>query len=67
MLLPNKKQISKLFQSAGTARYAFNWTLDREKENYKNGNKFFFDKDLRKEFTKLKKKDKYKWLNNYSK
>ena len=27
MLLPNNKQNTKLFQSAGTARFAYNWTL----------------------------------------
>ena len=60
MLIPNNKQKSKLFQSAGAARFAYNWTLSREQENYtlkgtrKNGGNFLSDYDLRKEFTKLK-------------
>lgn len=37
MLIPNNKQKTKLFQYANTARFAYNWTLSREQENYKNG------------------------------
>ena len=66
MLLPNNKQKTKLFQYANTARFAYNWTLGREQENYKNGGKFISDGDLRKEFTQLKKTDDYTWLNNIS-
>lgn len=66
MLIPNNKQKSKLFQSAGVARFAYNWALSREQENYKNGDNFLSDYDLRKEFTKLKSTEEYKWLNNYS-
>ena len=66
MLLPNNKQKTKLFQYANTARFAYNWTLGREQENYKNGGKFISDGDLRKEFTQLKKTDEYAWLNNIS-
>ncbi len=67
MLIPNNKQKSRLFQSAGVARFAYNWALGRERENYKNGNNFLSDYDLRKEFTKLKSTEEYKWLNDYSK
>lgn len=35
MLLPNNKQKTKLFQYANTARFAYNWALGREQENYK--------------------------------
>lgn len=66
MLLPNNKQKTKLFQYANTARFAYNWALGREQENYKNGGKFISDGDLRKEFTQLKKTDEYKWLNDIS-
>ena len=66
MLIPNNKQKTKLFQSAGTARFAYNWCLAKQQENYKNGGKFISDNDLRKELTQLKKTDEYKWLNNYS-
>ena len=66
MLIPNNKQKSKLFQSAGVARFAYNWALGREQKNYKNGGNFLSDYDLRKEFTKLKSTEEYKWLNDYS-
>jgi hypothetical protein len=50
MLLPNNKQNTLMFKSAGVKRFAFNWALSREKENYVSGGKFIQDKDLRKEF-----------------
>lgn len=66
MLVPNNKQKIKLFRYANTARFAYNWALGREQENYKNGGKFISDGDLRKEFTQLKKKEEYAWLNYVS-
>jgi len=66
MLLPNNKQRTKLFQSAGVARWAYNWTLAKQQENYKNGGKFISDGELRKELTQLKKTEEFSWLNNYS-
>jgi len=66
MLLPNNKQRTKLFQSAGVARWTYNWTLARQQENYKNGGKFISDGELRKELTQLKKTEEFNWLNNYS-
>ena len=65
-LHPNKKQLTKLFQYAGCARFAYNWAIARERDNYKQGNKFLSDNDLRKEFTQLKKREDYKWLNHVS-
>lgn len=65
-LKPNNKQLSKLFQYAGCARFAYNWAILREQENYKRGNKFISDNDLRKEFTQLKKLSEYEWLNGIS-
>ena len=66
MLLPNNKQRTKLFQSAGTGRWAYNWTLAKQQENYKNGGKFISDNDLRKELTQLKKTSEFSWINDYS-
>lgn len=63
---PNNKQLTKLFQYAGCARFAYNWAIMREQENYKQGNKFLPDNKLRKEFTQLKKLQEYKWLNEVS-
>ena len=36
MLIPNNKQRTNLFQYANTARFAYNWALEKEQENYKN-------------------------------
>lgn len=66
MLLPNNKQKTKLFQYSSTARFAYNWALNQEKENYESGGKFISDKNLRKKFTQLKKTKDYVWLNNIS-
>lgn len=66
MLLPNNKQNTKLFQYSGTARFIYNWTLARQKENYENGGKFISDNDLRKELTQLKQTEEFQWLNNIS-
>ena len=71
-LCPTNEQEQKLWQSVGTARFIYNWTLARQDDNYtlkgtsKNGGKFISDNDLRKELTILKKTEEYKWLNEVS-
>ncbi|WP_252241605.1 transposase [Clostridium sp. ZBS18] len=65
-LKPNNKQQSKMFQFCGAKRFAYNWALAKEKENYKNGGKFISDNELRKEFTQLKQQENYKWLYSIS-
>ena len=65
-LRPNNKQLTKLFQYAGCSRFAYNWTISREQENHKLGNKFLSDNELRKEFTQLKKHKEYQWLSKIS-
>ena len=66
MLIPNDKQKTKLMQCFGVSRFAYNWTLEKQQENYNNGGKFISDNELRKEFTKLKRTKEYEWLNQYS-
>ncbi len=61
-LYPTTDQEQKLWRSAGTARFIYNWVLARQEENYKNGGKFISNNDLRKEITQLKK-DEIEWLN----
>ena len=65
-LNPNNKQRTKLFQYAGCARFAYNWAIARQQENYKQGSKFLSDSELRKELTQLKKLQEYQWLNRVS-
>ena len=64
-LKPDKTQESLLWKSTGTARFIYNWTLGRQKENYENGGKFISDNDLRKEITQLKKTE-LSWLSEVS-
>lgn len=64
-LLPTKEQEKQLLKSANIARFIYNWTLNRQNENYKAGNKFISDNDLRKELTILKKNELY-FLNEVS-
>lgn len=66
MLHPNNKQRSRLFQCAGVSRWAYNWALGREKENYAAGGKFLSSFDLCKELTVLKQQPEYTWLNDTS-
>lgn len=65
-LLPNNKQQTRLFQTAGAARFAYNWAIAYERANYEAGEKFISDGDLRKIFTQLKKQEDYSWLNSTS-
>ena len=62
MLIPNNVQQTKMFQYAGASRFAYNWALAREKENYEKVGKFISDTELRKEFTSLRNSDEYAWL-----
>ena len=61
-LLPNNKQRTKLFQFAGASRFAYNWALDKQMENFREGRKLQSDYDLRKEFTILRNSGEYPWL-----
>lgn len=66
MLIPNNIQKTKMFEYAGASRFAYNWALAREKENYEKGGRFISDSELRKEFTRLRNSDEYAWLQNIS-
>ncbi|MGL5329648.1 MAG: RNA-guided endonuclease InsQ/TnpB family protein [Peptostreptococcaceae bacterium] len=64
-LYPSELQEQKLWQSVGTARFIYNWTLAKQEESYKNGGKFISDNELRKEITWLKKTE-LSWLKEVS-
>lgn len=66
MLIPNNVQQTKMFQYANAARFAYNWALAKEKDNYEKGGKFISDLELRKKFTRLRNSDEYAWLQNVS-
>ncbi|EQC1535648.1 RNA-guided endonuclease InsQ/TnpB family protein [Clostridium botulinum] len=65
-LFPTKEQEILMFKTIGCARFAYNWGLAKQEENYKNGGKFTSCRKLRDELTKLKKEEEYKWLNEVS-
>lgn len=62
MLIPNNKQLTRLFQFAGTARFVYNWALSEEKKNYDAGGKFINDYELRRRFTQFKNEPDNRWL-----
>ena len=63
-LEPNNKQVGKFRQFAGAARFAYNWALEQQDKNHKEGGKFLSDCDLRKQFTLHKQTNT--WLYNIS-
>jgi len=65
-LKPTEEQEHQLWKSAGTARWAYNWALDRQEKNYASGGKFLSDNDLRKELTQLKQTEEFSWLYDVS-
>ncbi|WJQ81422.1 RNA-guided endonuclease InsQ/TnpB family protein [Brevibacillus brevis] len=65
-LKPTPKQENQLWKSAGTSRWAYNWTLARQEENYRNGGKFLPDRSLRKELTQVKQSKEFAWLYDVS-
>ena len=65
-LFPTKEQEEKMIESCNTARYIYNYTLAKQEQNYKDGNQFIKNTEIRKELTKLKKTEKFIWLNNVS-
>ena len=64
-LLPTKEQEELMWKTINCSRFAYNWALNRWQELYKNEAKCSMG-GIRKEFTQLKKKEEYKWLNEVS-
>ena len=60
MLIPNNVQKTKMFQYAGASRFAYNWALAREKENYEKGGKFISDAE-RSEERRVGKECRSRW------
>ena len=63
-LEPNNKQHARMLQYAGAARFAYNWALEQQDKNHKEGGKFLSDCDLRKQFTQYKQTNQ--WLYDIS-
>ena len=64
-LFPTKEQEILMFKSIGCSRFVYNWALNRCNERYEQGEKYSI-KEIKKEFTQLKKQDEFKWLNEVS-
>lgn len=64
-LLPTEQQKELMFKSIGCSRFVYNWALNRINELQKQGIKYNMS-DIRKEFTQIKKQDKFTWLNEVS-
>jgi len=65
-LIPTKEQEEKFRQSAGVARWAYNYALGKQLKNFEEGNKFIREGKIRKEITALKKTNEYVWLGDVS-
>lgn len=63
---PTLEQEEQLWKSVGTARWAYNWALDKQIKNDEQGNKLISDNELRKEITQLKKTEEFAWLSEVS-
>ena len=61
----NNKQKTRLFRNASVSRFAYNLTIELQEENYKKGNKFLSDSEVRKIITKRKQND-LAWLYDYN-
>jgi len=65
-IYPNKEQQSKIIRFCHAARFAYNWAIAKEQENYKNGGKFISGYNLTKQFTLFKKEEDNIWLKDIS-
>ncbi|HDR7532997.1 TPA: transposase [Bacillus anthracis] len=65
-LKPTLEQEQKMWKSSGVARWIYNWTIAKQRDNYKQGLKFISDGLLRKEITCIKKEDEFKWIGEVS-
>jgi len=63
-LFPTSDQEQKLWQSVGTARFAWNWGIEKQQRLYKDENKTLSGYELRKLFNdQMRKNPEYGWLN----
>lgn len=66
MIYPTKEQSEKIIKFCNASRYAYNWAIALEEENYKNGKKFISGYELTKRFTQFKKQEGNEWLKEIS-
>jgi len=61
-IYPNKAQTEMINKHFGCCRFVYNWALERKTTAYQTSRTRLSCFDLQKELTKLKKDDKYLWL-----
>lgn len=66
MIYPTKEQADKIIKFCNASRFAYNWAIALEEENYKSGKKFISGYDLTKQFTQYKKQEGNEWLKEIS-
>lgn len=66
IIYPNKEQADKIIRFCNASRFAYNWAIALEEENYKNGEKFISGYELTKRFTQFKRQEGNKWLKEIS-
>lgn len=65
-LKPTKEQEIIFKRSAGAMRFAYNWALNKQKENYNANKPYIKVSDLRKQFTVLRNTKGFEWLKDVS-
>ena len=65
-ILPNEHQKEQIIKFCNAARFAYNWAIATEKENYENGGKFISGYLLTTMFTEFKNKPENLWLKEIS-
>ena len=66
IIYPTKEQAEKIIKFCNASRFAYNWAIAMEEDNYKNGGKFISGYDLATQFTKYKKQEGNEWLKEIS-
>lgn len=65
-IYPTKDQEVLLWKHIGSCRFIYNYMLNLQEENYKNGGKLYSAFDMNKILTPMKKQQEYEWLNEVS-
>jgi putative transposase len=65
-LMPNQEAVRYMRKAAGTARFAYNWALQRWKDKYSQGEKGMSGYSLVKEFNSIKDAE-FPWVRDVSK
>ena len=65
-IYPNKTQKELIEKHIGCCRFIWNYMLNLQNGNYKNGNKYISDYSMINQLTSIKKQEEYSWLNEVS-